>query len=365
MSSCGLYSFFDRGENMSEFQSVSSYPLDLTGPGLSQPYPSSDDSAIDDEEFAEINIDSDVESEMKYEPQSGEKRKFDGSDSASSGMDGDKKKSGLVKPPYSYIALITMSIISAPQKKLTLSGICDFIMSRFPYYRERFPAWQNSIRHNLSLNDCFVKIPREPGNPGKGNYWTLDPMAEDMFDNGSFLRRRKRYKRHQHDFFRETAAFLDPYHAALLGHSPGFFPHSPAGLPPLQSLGLLPPFNVGLGIGLPSLANNPFAGGLPSFNDLHNSHATALMQLNLPPHLRLPQTSVLKQLPSVSLKPDIPSVPEKSPVAKQNFSIENLIGKKEENDVKTETNGLRSLHFPSFDIDKWRRLGLPLQNNTI
>lgn len=24
--------------------------------------------------------------------------------------------------------------------------------------------------------------------PGKGNYWSIDPAAEDMFDNGSFLR---------------------------------------------------------------------------------------------------------------------------------------------------------------------------------
>uniref|UniRef100_A0A3P8RMN4 Forkhead box B2 n=1 Tax=Amphiprion percula TaxID=161767 RepID=A0A3P8RMN4_AMPPE len=98
------------------------------------------------------------------------------------------------KPPYSYISLTAMAIQNSGDKMLPLSDIYKFIMDRFPYYRENTQRWQNSLRHNLSFNDCFIKIPRRPDQPGKGSFWALHPDCGDMFENGSFLRRRKRFK---------------------------------------------------------------------------------------------------------------------------------------------------------------------------
>ncbi|XP_055931140.1 forkhead box protein B1-like [Argiope bruennichi] len=123
------------------------------------------------------------------------------------------------KPPYSYISLTFMAINSSAEKMLTLSDIYKFIMDRFPYYQKNTQRWQNSLRHNLSFNDCFIKIPRRPDRPGKGSYWALHPACGDMFENGSYLRRRKRFKLSKQAKDATAAALADLKHYETVGQA--------------------------------------------------------------------------------------------------------------------------------------------------
>jgi hypothetical protein len=107
------------------------------------------------------------------------------------GSRGGKSNNG--KPPYSYIALIAMAIRDSPRKMATLSEINAYLAEKYEFFRGSYKGWRNSIRHNLSLNECFVKILRDPKRPwAKDNYWILNPQSEYTFADGVFSRRRKK-----------------------------------------------------------------------------------------------------------------------------------------------------------------------------
>ncbi|XP_061455340.1 forkhead box protein K1 isoform X2 [Rhineura floridana] len=130
------------------------------------------------------NITSDLQLAAEYAAKATSEQQAD-----ASGGDSPKDES---KPPYSYAQLIVQAISSAQDKQLTLSGIYAHITKHYPYYRTADKGWQNSIRHNLSLNRYFVKVPRSQEEPGKGSFWRIDPPSEGKLVEQAFRKRRQR-----------------------------------------------------------------------------------------------------------------------------------------------------------------------------
>ena len=69
--------------------------------------------------------------------------------------------------------------------KVTLSGIYSFIIKNYPYYRAvDKEGWQNSIRHNLSLQKYFIKVPREEAS--MGSFWRIEQSCQTKLIDSAF-----------------------------------------------------------------------------------------------------------------------------------------------------------------------------------
>ncbi|XP_010844105.1 PREDICTED: forkhead box protein K1 [Bison bison bison] len=130
------------------------------------------------------NVTSDLQLAAEFAARAASEQQAD-----TSGGDSPKDES---KPPYSYAQLIVQAISSAQDRQLTLSGIYAHITKHYPYYRTADKGWQNSIRHNLSLNRYFIKVPRSQEEPGKGSFWRIDPASEAKLVEQAFRKRRQR-----------------------------------------------------------------------------------------------------------------------------------------------------------------------------
>nr|XP_031858046.1 uncharacterized protein CI109_006580 [Kwoniella shandongensis]KAA5525118.1 hypothetical protein CI109_006580 [Kwoniella shandongensis] len=86
------------------------------------------------------------------------------------------EKGDAYKPDITYVQAIRLVIAASPRRMLTLSQIYDAIEERWPWHKTSGQTWKNSVRHNLSLNKCFVKVDRPTNDGGikKGSYWTVD-----------------------------------------------------------------------------------------------------------------------------------------------------------------------------------------------
>ncbi|CAF0821800.1 unnamed protein product [Brachionus calyciflorus] len=132
------------------------------------------------------------------ESQQHESEDEDSIDEEDDEKENDEPKSGKnnskmnpAKPPKPYLEIIADGILSCNVKMMQLHEIYNFMEKKYEYFAKNVnKSWRNSVRHNLSLNECFVKAGR--GSNGKGNYWKIHPACEKEFIRGNF--RRKSFK---------------------------------------------------------------------------------------------------------------------------------------------------------------------------
>lgn len=180
------------------------------------------------------------------------------------------------KPSYSYAQMIGMAILRAPNRRLTLSQIYDWIATTFSFYRtDPKRGWHNSIRHNLSLNKAFMKVERPKTDTGKGSYWVIKPGEEHHFVKDKIRKAQPALVMGPQAIMQTMQSFAQPL-AEALAPNPQFStnqrPQTAPALPELSSDATLPASD-------PALDEDEAAGFAP----LSPPHSSPLQALNSSP----------------------------------------------------------------------------------
>lgn len=120
---------------------------------------------------------------------------------------------------HSYIGMIATAILATPEAKLTLDGIYRYMEGQFSSILVLRAGWRNTVRHNLSLHDCFVK--GEIAAEGKGRFWRIHPNYLEQFKCGKF---NKNLLRSALPVFYPAANFHFSAPPHMGGSSPNFAP---------------------------------------------------------------------------------------------------------------------------------------------
>lgn len=172
----------------------------------------------------------------------------------------------ITRPNHPYKVLIAKAILSHSDRKLVLADIIDYIAKNYPYYKVEDSSWKNSIRHSLSLNDCFIKVGRS--NRGKSNYWSIHPLVFKDFEEGNFHKRHPKQRLSQ-----KSRNFLEAHYKTtdrMIDVSPRRVHNtSLCQTPPYVAANALPPPNRGTING--SSAGIQF---LPNVDNICNTYPT-------------------------------------------------------------------------------------------
>ena len=109
------------------------------------------------------------------------------------------------KPAETYVALIAKALLSSNTGRMTLSQIYEYIMDNYLFYRTTTLAWRNAVRHNLAINECFVKAGKTE--VGRGYYWAIHASYVRSFNKGHFTVTRRRTPTTQNDVLSSMPTF--------------------------------------------------------------------------------------------------------------------------------------------------------------